>query len=133
MADLDLFVIDVFMDFDFEFEAESFLLISFKVAFKLLANSVDPKEPLSKGHLKVIFFDAWEGNVDVKALFVGASFKNWSFGWDWSFHGLIFLNFELANFDFANVWLLIDELFKTEIENAVFKFGVDAVWVDVFG
>jgi hypothetical protein len=55
MGDLDLFVIDVFMDFDFELEAESFLLMSFKVAFKLLANSVDPKEPLSKGHLKVIF------------------------------------------------------------------------------
>jgi hypothetical protein len=42
------------------------------------------------------------------------------------------LFFELGNFDFANVWFLIGQLFKTEIENAVFKFGVDAVWVDVF-
>ena len=40
---------------------------------------------------------------------------------------------DLGNFNFANAWFLIGELFKTEIENAVFKFGVDAVWVDIFG
>lgn len=55
MGDLDLFVIDVFMDFDFELEAESFLLTSFKVAVKLPAISVDCKEPPSKIHLKVLF------------------------------------------------------------------------------
>ena len=76
MGDLDLFVIDVFMDFDFELEAESFLLTSFKVAVKLPAISFDRKEPPSKIHLKVLFFDAGEGNVEVEALFVGASFEN---------------------------------------------------------
>lgn len=98
MGDLDLFVIDVFMDFDFELEAESFLLTSFKVAFKLPAISVDRKEPPSKIHLKVLFFDAGEGNVEVETVLVGASFEIWSFGWDLYFHDLILLIFQIRKF-----------------------------------
>ena len=90
MGDLYLFIIDVFMDFDFKLEAESFLLTSFKAAFKLLAISGDRKEPLSKVHLEVFFFDPGEGNVEVEALSVGASFEIWSFGWDLCFHDLVF-------------------------------------------
>ena len=41
--------------------------------------------------------------------------------------------FSLANFDVANARFLSGKLFKAEVEDAVFKLGVDVVWIDIVG
>lgn len=96
MGDLDLFVIDVLMNFDFELEAERFLLTSFKVTFKLPAISVDCKEALSKVHFEILFIDAGERDGEVESVFVGSSFKTWSLDRDFIFHNLILLIFWIS-------------------------------------